>query len=71
MIEPEPDTARLTDREEQVLGLISYGCTNRMIAEHLGISIKTVNNHRTNLMGKLGLHSTAELVRYSLQTDGI
>jgi DNA-binding NarL/FixJ family response regulator len=65
-IEPEPSTPELTEREKQILGLIARGCTNRMIAEHLGISIKTVNNHRTNLMGKLNLHSTAELVRYSI-----
>ena len=65
-IEPEPSTPELTEREKQILGLIARGCTNRMIAEYLGISVKTVNNHRTNLMGKLNLHSTAELVRYSI-----
>jgi DNA-binding NarL/FixJ family response regulator len=69
-IEPEPRTPDLTAREKQILGLIAHGCTNRMIAEHLCISIKTVNNHRANLMGKLSLHSTAELVRYSLLMGG-
>lgn len=69
--EPEPPAAELTEREKQILGLIAHGCTNRMIADHLGISIKTVNNHRSNLMGKLNLHSTAELVRYSLLTGGL
>lgn len=61
-----PKTA-LTERELQVLTLISHGCTNRMIALELGISIKTVDSHRTNLMNKLDLHSTAELVRYALK----
>ncbi len=70
-IEPEPPVAELTEREREILGLIAHGCTNRMIAQHLGISIKTVNNHRTNLMGKLNLHSTTELVRYSLLTGGL
>ncbi|NVN90832.1 MAG: response regulator transcription factor [Desulfuromonadales bacterium] len=70
-IEIEPQTPDLTEREKQILGLIASGCTNRMIAGHLGISIKTVNNHRTNLMGKLNLHSTAELVRYSLLMGGL
>lgn len=58
----------LTNREKQVLQLIASGCTNRIIAADLGISIKTVDNHRTNLMNKLGLHSTAELVRYALKS---
>lgn len=70
-IELEPVVPSLTEREKQTLDLIAHGCTNRMIAEHLGISIKTVNNHRTNLMSKLNLHSTAELVRYSLQMGGL
>lgn len=70
-IEPEPPAAELTEREKQILGLIAHGCTNRMIAQHLDISIKTVNNHRSNLMGKLNLHSTAELVRYCLLTGGL
>lgn len=67
----EPCTPDLTERENQILTLIARGCTNRMIAGHLGISIKTVNNHRTNLMGKLNLLSTAELVRYCLRMGGI
>jgi len=58
----------LTDREREVLSLISHGLTNRMIAETLSISIKTVDHHRSNVMMKLGLHSTAELVRYAYQT---
>jgi len=66
-LEPDLRTPDLTEREKQILRLIAHGCTNRMIAEHLGISIKTVNNHRANLMGKLNLHSTAELVRYCLR----
>jgi DNA-binding NarL/FixJ family response regulator len=66
-----PDPARsfvLTDREREVLGLIANGLTNRMIAENLKISINTVDRHRSNLMTKLGLHSTAELVRYAIKT---
>lgn len=66
----EPATCNLTDREKQILNMIAHGSTNRMIATSLGISIKTVNNHRTNLMSKLDLHSTAELVRYYLQMGG-
>ena len=56
----------LTAREREVLGLIVNGLTNRMMAETLGISVKTVDRHRTNMMMKLELHSTAELVRYAM-----
>jgi len=59
---------RITDREKDVLRLIAHGMTNRMIAEHLDISIKTVDRHRTNLMTKLNLHSAAQLSRFALQT---
>ena len=57
----------LTERENQVLNMIACGCTNRMIAADLGISIKTVESHRMNLMNKLERHSTAELVRYAVK----
>jgi len=57
--------ARLTDRERQIFQLIVEGCTNAKIAERLFISPKTVDNHRTHLMSKLGLHCTADLLRYA------
>jgi len=66
-----PEPARyysLTEREREVLNLIANGLTNRMIAENLKISINTVDRHRSNLMVKLRLHSTAELVRYAIKT---
>lgn len=59
---------KLTRREREVLKLVSNGMTNRMIAEHLEISIKTVDRHRTNLMSKLGLHTSAQLSRFAIQT---
>ena len=64
---PAPDDpyGRLTDRERQIFQLIVEGCTNARIAERLSISPKTVDNHRTHLMNKLGLHGTAELLRYA------
>jgi DNA-binding NarL/FixJ family response regulator len=57
----------LTKRERQILGLVVSGNSNRNIAEILGISIKTVDHHRTSLMRKLGVHSTAELLAYALR----
>jgi len=63
--EPADPYERLTDREREVFQLVVEGKTNPEIGEVLFISAKTVDNHRTRLMEKLGLHSTAELVRYA------
>lgn len=59
------DTDPLTARELEVLRLIVQGHTNRQIAEVLQLSVRTVESHRANLMGKLGLESRVELVRYA------
>jgi DNA-binding NarL/FixJ family response regulator len=56
---------RLTDREREVFQLIIEGKTNTQAGRLLYISPKTVDNHRTHLMEKLGVHSTAELVRFA------
>jgi two-component system response regulator NreC len=60
----EPVVA-LTPRELDVLRLLAKGNTNRQIADLLDLSIRTVENHRANLMGKLGLVSRVELVNYA------
>lgn len=57
----------LTDREREVLALIAEGHSNQEIADALVISVKTVNRHRENIMGKLNLHSRVELVRYAIE----
>jgi len=59
----------LTPREKQVLKLIAAGRRNREIAESLGLSVKTVERHRANLMTKLDLHSTAALTVFAIK-DG-
>lgn len=58
---------RLTDREGEVLQLIAEGNTNAQIAECLGISQRTVETHRANLMDKLGLTTQAGLIRYAIR----
>lgn len=58
----------VTTRELEVLELLSRGLTNRLVAQRLSISIKTVDSHRTNLMRKFDVHSTVELVCYALKT---
>ena len=55
----------LTQREIDVLRLLARGNTNRQIGELLNLSIRTVESHRANLMGKLGLASRVELVTYA------
>jgi len=57
----------LTDREFEVLQLLGEAKSNREIAEQLHLSPKTVETHRMNLMRKLNLKKTAELLRFALQ----
>jgi two-component system, NarL family, response regulator NreC len=59
----------LTPREIEVLRLLANGHTNRQIADILAISVRTVESHRSNLMGKLQFHSRSELVRYAVDHD--
>ncbi len=58
--------SRLTKREREILQLIAEGNTSKQIAEQLFISVKTVENHRANIMSKLEIHETAGLVRYAI-----
>ncbi len=60
----------LTDREREVLQLLSEGYSTKEMAGQLGISIKTIETHRRNIMDKLDLHSVAELTKYAI-SEGI
>jgi two-component system response regulator NreC len=62
-----PALAELTEREVEVLRLIVQGYTNRQIADTLILSVRTVEYHRANITGKLGLRSRTELVRYAVE----
>ncbi len=57
----------LTDREKEVLHLIAEGKSNKEVATMLDLSVYTVETHRTNLMQKLNLHNTAEIVLYAVR----
>jgi two-component system invasion response regulator UvrY len=57
----------LTARELQVMEMLSRGLTNREIAEHLEISIKTVDTHRGHVLKKLGLRNNSELTRFAVK----
>ncbi len=62
------DTPRLSERETEILRLVAKGLTYKQIAERLVISIRTVQNHVQNTLGKLQLHNRTELVRYAIET---
>jgi len=67
MLEEAGDLEPLTDRERQVLSQVVRGRTNREIGEALGISAKTVDRHRTSVMGKTGSRNAAELIAHALR----
>jgi len=56
----------LTVREKEVVKLLAEGCSNKEVANHLVISVRTVDHHRANIMKKLSLKSAADLVRYAI-----
>jgi two-component system, NarL family, response regulator NreC len=57
----------LTDREREVLQLLAEGRSNKEVASMLDVGVSTVDTHRMNLMQKLNLHSTAEIVLYAVR----
>ncbi|RMH03420.1 MAG: DNA-binding response regulator [Nitrospirae bacterium] len=60
------DTLALTARQKEILRLVAQGLTNREIGEHLGISVRTVEVHRFNLMRRLRVRNVAQLLRQAL-----
>lgn len=66
-LEGIPDKPSLTLRERQILHLIATGQSNKEIANQLSISAKTVDNHRTRMMAKISVCSTAQLLAYALK----
>jgi DNA-binding NarL/FixJ family response regulator len=64
---PTSAAALMTSREREILQLIAEGMTAKEIAEHVFLSIKTVETHRRNIMEKLDIHSVAELTKYAIR----
>jgi DNA-binding NarL/FixJ family response regulator len=64
--QPLKKNIELTSRESEVLQLIAEGLPNKQIAAELGISIKTVEKHRQQVMNKLNIHDVAGLTRYAI-----
>ncbi len=63
---PKLGKSRLSSRQMEVLQLVAEGKANKQVAAELGISIKTVEKHRQQVMDKLNIHETAGLTRYAL-----
>lgn len=61
-----PAAAGLTARERQVLALLAEGCLNKEIADHLCLSVRTVETYRERLMRKLDMRNVAELTRFAV-----
>ncbi len=58
---------RLTDREKEIMKLLTEGHSSRKIADRLCITLKTALNHRRNIMEKLGIENPAQLIRYAVK----
>jgi DNA-binding NarL/FixJ family response regulator len=63
------EARRLTSRERQIVQLVSEGKASKEIATLLGVAVKTAETHRSNILRKLRLHSTAELVLYAVRNE--
>lgn len=58
---------RLTQREREIVQLLAEGKSNKEVASILGISVKTAETHRRNVLGKLNLHSISDLIHYAIR----
>jgi DNA-binding NarL/FixJ family response regulator len=56
----------LTARQREILRLVAEGCSAKEIAAHLGIAVKTAQFHKTSIKTRLGIHTTAELIKYAI-----
>jgi DNA-binding NarL/FixJ family response regulator len=65
----EPVASRVTSRQREILKLLAEGKSSKEVAGALGMSVKTVETHRSNIMKRLNCHSLSELVRYALRNQ--
>jgi DNA-binding NarL/FixJ family response regulator len=69
---PDPEAHlrnRLTSREREIVQLLAEGKSSKEVAVALGISVKTAETHRANIMKKLDMHSVSEVVRYAVKNQ--
>ncbi len=67
--EPISPRAKLTPREREIVQLLAEGKSSREVADALGLSVKTAETHRANIMRKLNLHSVSDLVMYAVRNN--
>ncbi len=67
MNENKVATSKLSDREKEVLRHIANGSTNKEVGDMLCISGRTVETHRRNILSKLEVRNTAEMIRYAIE----
>jgi DNA-binding NarL/FixJ family response regulator len=67
--EVEPVGTRITPKQREILKLLAEGKTSKEVAVALGMTVKTVDTHRSNIMKRLNCHSLGELVRYALRNQ--
>jgi two-component system response regulator NreC len=67
----DPDVAqtRLTPRQREIVQLLAEGKSSKEVAVALGLSVKTAETHRANIMKRLDCHSVSELVRYAVRNN--
>lgn len=65
--QPDNDKPQISHREKQVISLLAEGFSFKEIADKLFISPRTVENHKSNILQKLGLRNTIELLRYAIK----
>jgi DNA-binding NarL/FixJ family response regulator len=64
---PEGGSFRLTDRQREIVQLLAEGKSSKEVASALGLSVKTAETHRANIMRRLDCHSVTALVRYAIR----
>jgi DNA-binding NarL/FixJ family response regulator len=62
-------SGRLTPRQREIVQLLAEGKSSKEVAVALGLSVKTAETHRANIMRRLNCHSVSELVRYAIRTE--
>jgi len=67
--EAELPTSRLTPRQREIVQLLAEGKSSKEVAVALGLSVKTAETHRANIMRRLNCHSVSELVRYAIRNN--
>ena len=66
---PTVGRSRLTPREREIVQLLAEGKSTKEVAVALGLSVKTAETHRANIMRRLDCHSISELVRYAVRNN--